>query len=195
MQGPCSLSFQYPPDHQEDVRELQGHSIATQQMQSLQAILSPSHFGEPPHHSNERHVYYCTAEVSIDALQQALKSQVLRSLRVLREISKEFCELNLEVEIINGWVAEIEGFDATLIPVGLNPALLVLVPFETLNQILAECVMASGPTRGLILRSQALELLKFIQTYAEKYHLFQNSWIYLDIGRWMEILSRGKHVK
>lgn len=140
-----------------------------------------------------RHAHDCTAEVSIGALQQALKSQFLRSLKVLREISREFREFNLKLETINGWVAEIEGVDATLIPVGLSPALLVLASFETLNQILTECVMASGPTRGLIIRSQALELLEFIQTYGEKCHLFQNVRVYLEIGRWMERLSHGKH--
>ena len=190
MQDPCSLSFQQPPSHQQDIRAPQRHAIATQQIQSLQA---PSYLEELPHHSYMRHAYDCTAELSFGALQQELKSQFLRSLKVLREISRELCEFNLKLEIINGWVAEIERVDATLIPVGLSPVLLVLVSFKTLNHILTECVMASGSTRGSIIRSQALELLEFIQTYGERCRLFQDFKVYLEIGKWMERLRRGEH--
>jgi hypothetical protein len=46
--------------------------------------------------------------------------------------------------------------------------------------------------RELIIRGQALELLKYIQTYAEEYHLFKNLRVHLDIGRYIERLNQGK---
>ncbi|CRL30860.1 unnamed protein product [Penicillium camemberti] len=69
----------------------------------------------------------------------------------------------------------------------------VIAPFESLNLILTECLTASGPMRGFIIRDQALKLLKYIQTYTEEYNLFQNPRVYFEIGRWMERLSPGNH--
>lgn len=190
MQSQCSFSFHNPPNRQEGVREPPNHSVAVPQVQSLQSTSYPR---EEARHSYVTHECDCAAQSSVEALQQALKSQVLWSLTVLREISKTFCELNLELETVDSWEAEIEGVDATLIPFTLHPALPVLVSSQGLNHILMKCVMASGPTRGSILQVQALELLKFILKYAEKYHLVQNARVYTEIGRWMERLSHRNH--
>jgi hypothetical protein len=111
---------------------------------------------------------------------------------VLREIARNFRAFNLELQTIDAWIPEITSSDATLITVPSSTAVQILVPFESLNLILVECLTASGPTRGFIIRDQALELLKYIQTYAEEYHLFQNPRVYLDIGRWIERLSPDK---
>jgi hypothetical protein len=76
-------------------------------------------------------------------------------------------------------------------PVSSSTAVQILVPFESLNLILMECLTASGPTRGLIIRNQAFELLKNVDTYAEMYQLSQNPRAYFDIGRWIERLSQA----
>lgn len=86
-------------------------------------------------------------------------------------------------------MTEIKGADVTLIPMVSNSAIQALAPFKSLNFILMKCITASGPERGFIIRDQALDLLNYIQTYAEAYHLFQNPKVYFDIGRWMERLS------
>ncbi|KAJ6118350.1 hypothetical protein N7471_013817 [Penicillium samsonianum] len=134
-----------------------------------------------------------TAKCPAQAVQEALKVQVLQSIKVLREIARSFRVLNLELETIDGWISEIKGADATLIPVLSSTVAQAIVPFENLNLILTECFTASGPMRGFLIRDQALELLKYIQTYAEEYHLFQNKRVYFDIGRWIERLSPGNH--
>jgi hypothetical protein len=121
-----------------------------------------------------------------------LKVQVLQSLRVLREVARQFRAFNLELETIDAWVAEIKEVDATMIPVHSSTAVQVIVPFENLNCILVKCIIASDPMRGFIIRDQALELLKYIQTYAEEYHLFSNPRVHLDIGRYIERLTPGK---
>ncbi|KAJ5040684.1 hypothetical protein NUH16_003164 [Penicillium rubens] len=132
-------------------------------------------------------------QASVGALQRALKAQVLQSLEVLREIAKEFRAFNLGLETIDDWVAEIKEVDETLIPVPSSTAVLqVHVPFEKLSFILTKCITASGRMRDFIVRDQALELLKYIQTYAEEYHLFKNLRVHLDIGRYIERLSQGK---
>jgi hypothetical protein len=105
----------------------------------------------------------------------------------------DYRAFNLDSEIIDGWVAEIEGVDAKAIPIASSMAVQMFVPFERLNSILTECVTATGPMRSFTIRDQALELLKYIQTYAEGYHLFQNPRVYFEIGRWMERLSPGNH--
>ncbi|CAG8238964.1 unnamed protein product [Penicillium nalgiovense] len=133
-----------------------------------------------------------SSQASVGALQRALKAQVLQSLEVLREISKEFRAFNLEHETFDGWVAEIKEVDETLIPVPSSTVVQVFVPFEKLNFILTKCITASGPMRDFIVRDEALELLKYIQTYAEEYHLFKNPRVHLDIGRYIERLSQGK---
>ena len=156
-------------------------------MQSPGAMLSPT---QHPYIS-QGHEY--SAQAPVQAVQEALKGLVLQALRVLRDTAKEYRELNLELGTIDCWTAEIEGVDATQIDVSSNPALSELAPFEILNQILTESIAASGPMRVLIFRNQALELLIYIQTYAEKYHLIQNPRVYVDIGRWMERLRQGKH--
>jgi hypothetical protein len=122
-----------------------------------------------------------------------LKAQVLQSLEVLREIAKKFRAFNLGLETIDDWVAEIKEVDETLIPVPSGSAVQSLVPFEKLNFILTKCITASGPMRDFIVRDQALELLKYIQTYAEEYHLFKNQRVHLDIGRYIERLNQGKY--
>jgi hypothetical protein len=111
----------------------------------------------------------------------------------LREIARQFRAFNLELETIDVRVAEIKEVDTTLIPVPSSTVAQVSVPFESLNFILTECITASGPMRGFIIRNLARELLKYIQTYAEEYHLFQNLRVYFDIGRWIERLSTGNH--
>jgi hypothetical protein len=58
-----------------------------------------------------------------------------------------------------------------------------------LTSILTECITATGPMRNFTIRDQAIEFLKYILTYAEKYYLVQGSQVYLDIGRWMERLT------
>ena len=70
-----------------------------------------------------------------------------------------------------------------------NCAIQALAPFESLSFILSECITASGPMRDHTIRDQAVQLLNYIHTYAEEYHLFQNRRLYLDIGRWIERLS------
>ncbi|CAG8380609.1 unnamed protein product [Penicillium salamii] len=134
-----------------------------------------------------------TSKCPTQAVQEALKLQVLQSIKVLREIARSFRALNLELETIDGWISEIKGADATLIPVPSSTVAQVIVPFESLSLILTECLTASGPMRGFVIRDQALELLRYIHTYAEEYHLFQNKWVYFDIGRWLERLSPGNH--
>ncbi|KAJ5040822.1 hypothetical protein NUH16_010025 [Penicillium rubens] len=129
-----------------------------------------------------------SSQASVGALQRALKAQILQSLEVLREIAKKFRAFNLGLETIDDWVAEIKEVDETLIPVPSSSAVQLLVPFEKLNFILTKCITASGPMRDFIVRDQALELLKYIQTYAEEYHLFKNLRVHLDIER----LSQGK---
>lgn len=110
-------------------------------------------------------------------------------MRVLREIASELCTFNLKVETLDKWTTEIKGSDARPIPIVSSSALQALAPFESLNLILTECITASGPLRDQTIRDQAVELLNYIQTYAEEYHLFQNRRFYLDIGRWIERLS------
>ncbi|CAG8906830.1 unnamed protein product [Penicillium nalgiovense] len=105
-------------------------------------------------------------QASVEALQKALKAQVLHSLRVLRKIAMDHHALNLVPEIIDGWVAEIEGVDAKNIPIASSIAAQMSVPH------------------------QATELLKYILTYAEEYYLVQGSQVYLDIGRWIERLTK-----
>lgn len=112
---------------------------------------------------------------------------------MLREIARSSRALNLELEMIDGWISEIKGADAVLIPVPSSTVAQVIVPFESLNLILMECLTASGPMRGFSIRDQVLELLKYIQTYTEEYHLFQDSLVYFEFGRWMERLSPGNH--
>ncbi|CAG8034323.1 unnamed protein product [Penicillium nalgiovense] len=133
-----------------------------------------------------------SSQASVRALQRALRAQVLQSLEVLREIAKEFRAFNLGLETIDVWVAEIKEVDETLIPVPPSTVVQVYVPFEKLNFILTKCIIASGPTRDCIVRDQALELLKYIQTYGEEYHLFRNLRVHLDIGRYIERLNYGK---
>ncbi|CAG8877158.1 unnamed protein product [Penicillium salamii] len=134
-----------------------------------------------------------TANCPAQAVEESLKVQVLQSIKVLREIARSFRALNLELETIDGWISEIKGADATLIPVPSSTVAQIIVPFESLSLILTECLTASGPMRGFVVRDQALELLKYIHTYAEEYHLFQNKRVYFDIGRWLERLSPGNH--
>ncbi|CAG8074900.1 unnamed protein product [Penicillium salamii] len=134
-----------------------------------------------------------TAKCPAQAVQESLKVQVLQSIKVLREIARSFRALNLELETIDGWISEIQRADATLISVSSSTVAQVIVPFESLNRILMECFTASGPMRGLLIRDQALELLRYIHTYAEEYHLFQNKRVYFDIGRWIERLHPGNH--
>jgi hypothetical protein len=122
-----------------------------------------------------------------------LKAQVLQSVKVLRHIARTFRAFKLELETIDGWISELEGFDATLIRVPPSTMAHVIVSFESLTRILTECFTASGPDRGFIIRDQALNLLKYIQAHGEEYHLFQNPWVYFDIGRWIERLSPGDH--
>jgi hypothetical protein len=98
----------------------------------------------------------------------------------------------LELETIDAWMAQIKEVDATMISVPSSTAVQEFVPFENLNSILTECITASGPVRNFIIRNQALELLKYIQTYAEEYHLFKNLRVHLDIGRYIERLNQGK---
>lgn len=130
-----------------------------------------------------------SAQVLVEALQSALKTQVLQALRILGVIAGEFRSYNLEIEVIDKWTVEITGVDATLIPIVSNSVLQLLAPFESLNVILTKCITAPGPMRDHIIRDQALELLNYIQIYAEEYHLFQNRRLYLDVGRWIERLS------
>ncbi|CAG8154815.1 unnamed protein product [Penicillium nalgiovense] len=133
-----------------------------------------------------------SSQASVGAIQKSLKAQVLHSLRVLREIARQFRAFNLELETIDAWMAEIKEVDATMIPVPSNTAVEVFLPFEKLISILTECITASGPVRDFIIRDQALELLKYIQSYAEKHLLFKNPRVHLDIGRGIERLSPGK---
>jgi hypothetical protein len=112
---------------------------------------------------------------------------------VLREIARNFRTFNLELQTIDGWITEIKGADARLIPIPSSTAVQILVPFESLNLILMECLIASGPMRGFIIRDQALELLKYIHTHAKEYHLLPNPRVYFDIGRWIERLSQASH--
>ena len=130
-----------------------------------------------------------SAQFLVEVLQSALKTQVLQALRILGVITREFHSYNLEIETIDKWTVEITGVDATLIPIVSNSALQLLAPFESLNGILTNCVTASGPMRDRIIRDQAVELLNYIQIYAEEYHLFRNRRLYLDIGRWIERIS------
>jgi hypothetical protein len=132
------------------------------------------------------------SQASVEAFQRALKAQVLQSLGVLREIARQFGTFNLELEKIDVWMAEIKEIDATTIPVPSSTAVREFVPFEPLYSISTRCNTASGPVQSFIIRDQALELLKYIQTYAEKYHLFKNLRVHLDIGRYMERLNQGK---
>ncbi|CAG8186643.1 unnamed protein product, partial [Penicillium nalgiovense] len=136
-----------------------------------------------------------SSQATVGALQRALKAQVLQSLEVLREIAKKFRAFNLGLETIDDWVAEIKEVDETLIPVPSSSTVQLLVPFEKLNFILTKCITASGPMRDFIVRDQALELLKYIQTYAEEYHLFKNQRAHLDIGRYIERLNQGKDIE
>jgi hypothetical protein len=129
-------------------------------------------------------------QVPVEALQKALKAQVLQSLRVLRKIIIDHDVFNLNAETIEGWMAEIEGVDAITIPIASSTAAKVLAPFERLNSILTKCITASGPMRSFNIRDQALELLKYILTYAEEYYLAQSSQIYLDIGSWVEKITQ-----
>ncbi|CAG8205723.1 unnamed protein product [Penicillium salamii] len=134
-----------------------------------------------------------TSKCPTQAVQEALKVQVLQSIKVLREIARSFRELNLELETIDGWITEIKGADTTLIPVSSSTVAQVIVPFQSLSLILTECLTGSGPMRGFVIKNQALELLEYIHTYAGEYHLFQNKRVYLEIGRWIERLHPGSH--
>lgn len=184
--GSLSLSPEHPPNHQEDIHEAQSHSPAIRQMQSPRAMLSPT---KHPYIS-QGHAY--SAQTPVQTVQEALKGLVLQALRVLRDTAKEYRKLNLELGTIDCcWTAEIESVDAAQIDVSSNPALSELAPFKILNQILTESIIASGPMRVLIFRKQALDLLIYIQSYAEKYHLIQSPRVYVDIGRWMERLRQG----
>ncbi|KAI3286514.1 hypothetical protein DTO002I6_8185 [Penicillium roqueforti] len=122
-----------------------------------------------------------TVQDPVEAFREALKVQVLQSLRVLRQIASEFPAINLELETLESWMVEIEGVDATITPIASNTTVQVLAPFESLNSIFTKCITASGPMRGSIIRDQALDLLYYVQTYADKYHLVQNPRVYFDI--------------
>ena len=130
-----------------------------------------------------------SADVLVETLQSALRVQVLQAVRVLGEIATEFRTFNLEIQTIDQWTTEIQRADATLIPMVSNSAIQVLAPFESLNFILTKCITASGPMRDHTIRDQAVQLLNYIHTYAEEYHLFENRRLYFDIGRWIERLS------
>ncbi|CAG7927816.1 unnamed protein product [Penicillium olsonii] len=134
-----------------------------------------------------------TSKSTAEPIQEALKTQVLQSVKVLLEIARSFRALNLEIETIDGWISDITAADATRISISSSTVNHVIIPFESLNLILTECLTASGPRRGFIIRDQALELLRYIQTYADEYHLFQNPRVYFDIGRWIERLSPGNN--
>ncbi|CAG8169819.1 unnamed protein product [Penicillium nalgiovense] len=152
------------------------HDSATQSQGSRSCDYPPYNQESPP-------------QASIEALQKALKAQVLHSLRVLRKIAMDHHALNLVPEIIEGWVAEIEGVDAKNIPIASSIAAQMSVPFERLTN-LTKCITATGPMQKLTIRQQATELLKYILTYAEEYYLVQGSQVYLDIGRWIERLTK-----
>ncbi|KAJ6118355.1 hypothetical protein N7471_013822 [Penicillium samsonianum] len=154
------------------------HDSATQGPRSRSRDYPPYNQGSP--------------QVPVEALQKALKAQVLNSLRVLRKIAMDYRAFNLDSEIIDGWVAEIEGVDAKTIPIASSMTVQMFVPFERLNSILTECITATGPMRSFTIRDQALELLKYILTYAEEYYLVQSSQVYFDIGRWIERLNQTK---
>lgn len=130
-------------------------------------------------------------QAPVEALQKAVKAQVLHSLRVLRKIAMDHHALNLVPEILDGWVADIEGVDAKNIPIASSMAAQMSVPFERFT-ILTKCITATGPMQQLTIRHQATELLKYILTYAEEYYLVQSSQVYFDIGRWIERLNQTK---
>lgn len=176
MQNSCSVLLEYPPNQQGDIYDSQPHSISVQQIQSLQPILFPSCPEAGIHDSYVRLDY--GAPASVETLQQGLKSQVLRSMRVLREIVKDLGEFNLEVETINSWMTETEGVDTKQIPVESRTPLQVFISLVNLNHIFTECLTASGPERGSLLKDQALELLFYIQNYGEKCHLIKNPQIF-----------------
>ncbi|CAG8882143.1 unnamed protein product [Penicillium nalgiovense] len=136
------------------------HDSATQSQGSRSCDYPPYNQESPP-------------QASVEALQKALKAQVLHSLRVLRKIAMDHHALNLVPEIIDGWVADIEGVDAKSIPIASSMAAQIY-----------------GPMQKLTIRHQATELLKYILTYAEEYYLVQGSQVYLDIGRWIETLTK-----
>ena len=152
------------------------HDTATQAQGSRSCDYPPYNQESPP-------------QASVEALQKALKAQVLHSLRVLRKIAMDHHALNLVPEIIDGWVADIEGVDAKNIPIASSMAAQMSVPFERFT-ILTKCITATGPMQQLTIRHQATELLKYILTYAEEYYLVQGSQVYLDIGRWIERLTK-----
>lgn len=104
----------------------------------------------------------------------------------------DYRAFNLDSEIIDGWVAEIEGVDTKTIPIASSMTVQMFVPFERLNSILTECITATGPMRSFTIRDQALELLEYILTHAEKYYLVQSAQVYFDIGRWIERLNQTK---
>jgi hypothetical protein len=159
---------------------MSSHNSATQDQRSRSRDYPPYNRESPP-------------QASVEALQKALKTQVLHSLGALRKIAMDHHALNLVPEIIDGWVAEIEGVDARNIPIASSMATQMFVPFERLTSILTECITATGPMRNFTIRDQAIELLKYILTYAEKYYLVQGSQVYLDIGRWIEKTHQYKH--
>ncbi|CAG8158577.1 unnamed protein product, partial [Penicillium nalgiovense] len=126
---------------------ISSHDAATQGPRSHSRNY-PSYNGESAPH------------VPVEALQKALKAQVLQSLWVLRKIIMDHDVFNLKFETIEGWMEEIEGVDATAIPIASSVAAQVLAPFKRLDSILTQCITASGPMRSFIIREQTLELLK-----------------------------------
>lgn len=115
---------------------------------------------------------------------------MLHSLRVLGKIAMDYRAFNLDSEIIDGWVAEIEGVDAKTIPITISMTAQIFGPFARLTSILTECITATGPMQIVTIRDQTLELLKYILTYAEEYYLVQSAQVYFDIGRWIERLTQ-----
>ena len=129
-------------------------------------------------------------QITIEDLQKALKAQVLHSLRFLRRIAEDYPSFNLELEIIDSWVADIEGVNATTIPIPSSMAVEAFAFFGRLTSILTEYITTSGPMRSSTIRDQALELLTFILGRAEEYCLVQSPHVYLDIGRFTERLTQ-----
>jgi hypothetical protein len=106
----------------------------------------------------------------------------------LHKIAEAFPAFNLELEMVDSWIAEIDRVDAIMIPVSSSITIEVLASFESLNTILMEYMTASGSS----MRVQALKLLEYLLTNAERYNLFQNPRVYFNIGRWVERLSLCK---
>lgn len=104
----------------------------------------------------------------------------------LHKIAMDYQSLNLGVEIVDGWISEIEGVDATAIPIPFNAT--VLDRFQIQNYIHTECITASGSIQYSIMRGIALQLLEYILTCAEEYYLAQSPCVYIGIGRWIERL-------